>query len=329
MENNKRNTRIEDLKLRNKTKCILIESGKTTLGDLFDMNKSSFLSTPGLGGAIFNEIKELLYTEYKHNIPGAEVSEKNEDGTINPSKFYVHDFEIGGHLKGTLEKNNIKTLEDLLKYDEEELFELKDLGVVGFKELRNYLSNFSDKYQTTKKAVINENGTADPSKFYVQDFDVSIAIKNSLCRHGIFTLEDLLKTDEEDLMRIEGLGPLRLKELSKFLSKNGHNLILGFDTNINEDETINPKEVRIGNLKLRDKINNILIKNNIRTLDDLLKQDFNSLKSIPKFDDDCILDLEIALNELGYSIKGFEEASSPKETNTLKLSLKNNNNNNK
>ena len=31
MENNKRNTRIEDLKLRNKTKCILIESGRTSI----------------------------------------------------------------------------------------------------------------------------------------------------------------------------------------------------------------------------------------------------------------------------------------------------------
>lgn len=327
MEKNIREIKIEELNLRNKTKRVLLDSGKTTLGDLLDMDRSSFERTPGLGGAYLNEIKEYLYKEHKHNIPGAEVSEKNEDGSIDPSKFYVHDFEVDGFLKGALYRNNIKTLDDLLKFEPDDLFKLRGLGREGLTELKEYLSKFNSKFQTIKKSEFNEDGTVNPSKFYVHDFEVSTAVQNSLYRNGVETLEDLLEVDIDELLTFYGFGEHRLKELSDFLSKYGYKKFSIKGIKTNEDGTVNLKETHIGDLKLRDKIINTLVRNNIRTLEDLLKLDYNALKNIPKFDDDCILDLEIALNELGYSIKGFEEASAPKETNTLKLSLKNNDNN--
>lgn len=113
----------------------------------------------------------------------------------------------------------------------------------------------------------------DLKQTLIKNIPLKEGIKNALRRNGIICLDDLLKLDYEEIVKIKGIGPNRIKELRDYIHSLGY-------TFINERKTtreIKEEYKKLGIPTLEEvlgvdhRVLSPLYKNGIYTLDDLFK----------------------------------------------------------
>ena len=65
----------------------------------------------------------------------------------------------------------------------------------------------------------------DLKQTLIKNIPLKEGIKNALRRNGIICLDDLLKLDYEEIVKIKGIGPNRIKELRDYIHSLGYTFI--------------------------------------------------------------------------------------------------------
>ena len=127
----------------------------------------------------------------------------NEEGLLNKN---IEVLKLSYRPKNTLVENGIFTVEQLVNFGIENLYKIKNLGRTSVEEVYKKLNNYLNEDDFFKSGSITHESN-------LVDADFSVRIINALNAVKIFTIEDLLNLEEEELQYIPNLGVTSIKEI--------------------------------------------------------------------------------------------------------------------
>lgn len=142
----------------------------------------------------------------KQTIPGL----TEEDTNIS-----LELLDLSGNSKNRLKETGVHTLGDLLNFDYQELFRIRNLGERGIREIRDYVHSFG--YTLKNETPFLEEVREEKRKQEVElleDLGLSKTVYMMLYKNEIWTLEDLLNYGP-NVFKIKNFGPLRRQELAE------------------------------------------------------------------------------------------------------------------
>lgn len=147
----------------------------------------------------------------------------------------IREIDISGRTASRLEQNGIYSLRDLADRNEEDLLGIWHFGEKSVCEVREALKkldlslpfdrslisteNQQEKSKSDKPAKVNQTSYND-----IYELGVSPRLMRSLWEADIKCIDDLVCYTEKDLRRIQGLGPVTLRQISRALAKKGRSL---------------------------------------------------------------------------------------------------------
>ncbi len=167
-----------------------------------------------------------------------------DDLPENIANTPIKDLELSNRIKNSLTKRmRITTLGQLLRTDYNYFLRAcrchSYLGELAIKEIKDFIHNlgyiFPNEYPSMKEIT---NAKKAKGIKLLEDYGFSTRLCGALYRNGIFTLEDLQAVGSV-VEKLEGVGPIKVKELYEKLEK----LQIGL-----EDKT--PETVKLANPKL-------------------------------------------------------------------------------
>ena len=186
--------------------------------------------------------------------------------------------ELDYRIQYILERNNIITFEHLINTD---INTIKKLFTSRF-EQRDII-NFVHKHNCIIKNEYEEiNISKEVGLTPISSLDIPKRIKRALLSHRLMVLGDILLLEPKEILNIKGIGEDLLIELRVSLNKLGFNIK-------NDKPTVNEmrEKYKQENKTLLEEIFSsriyiILYKNNIYTIEDLLKKG-NEVFNLPFF----------------------------------------------
>ena len=151
-------------------------------------------------------------------------------------------------------KLNLKTLEDLLNTDYETLRRARGMGPNYLYELTEYIHSLGYQVKGEEESLERVlKKSKEEGKTILQDIIPEAKLYLPLYRHGIYTLEDLIKNGHK-VYELEGIGTIKQQKLQDILQ------VLGIELVEPEGEKIEtPLEIAINqytaaNQLLRDRL---------------------------------------------------------------------------
>ncbi|MGL5125239.1 MAG: DNA-directed RNA polymerase subunit alpha C-terminal domain-containing protein [Fusobacteriaceae bacterium] len=128
----------------------------------------------------------------------------------------IESLDISIRSKNALQIKNIKKLEDLLKYSENDLYEIQYLGKKSINELLIIINSFKKNSN-----FINENYFINKNQkkcinFKIDDLKLSVRCKNALKIKNINFLSEILLLNEIEIREIKNLGEKSKIEILNF-----------------------------------------------------------------------------------------------------------------
>lgn len=234
-----------------------------------------------------NKEKQKVKSLLEHVKSNPNLTRENLPDEIASIK--IQDLDLSNRIKTYFKYNKITTLGQLLNTDYETIKGINKLGEVSLNELKNYIHRIGFTLLNEEEdisGVIQDFGVIqelrEKGADLLENYGLSSKVCDPLYQHGIYTLEDVLASEE--VFYVKGLTQTGRKELlAKVLtlvSKKTPGKEQAHPTDIASTKK-NPNfwirtgleytaNVEIAELGLTVKIYNILIRNNIQTLEDLV-----------------------------------------------------------
>ncbi|MFA6800745.1 MAG: DNA-directed RNA polymerase subunit alpha [Acholeplasmataceae bacterium] len=156
---------------------------------------------------------------------------KNEKSVIPIDSIYTPVERVSYHIEKTRGDEDELTLE----IETNGAIVAKDALGLASKMLIDYFSVISEISEQAKDADFIYEQEEEPVnkklEMKIEQLDLSVRLFNSLKRSGIYTVAQIIKMTEEDVMRLRSLGRKSFKELKEKLSEHG----LEFENTSNKD----------------------------------------------------------------------------------------------
>lgn len=147
----------------------------------------------------------------------------------------LEDLELSIRSYNCLKRADIHTLLDLAGKTEEDLIEIKNFGVKSAEEVRHAIERrglflpFQRKDvlgtgESSEKSAIQPSESREPNENELNKLDLPRRALNFLYRNKIYSVSELLKKSEADLLAIPKLGPLAIGEIKTALQRQGLSL---------------------------------------------------------------------------------------------------------
>lgn len=238
----------------------------------------------------------------------------------------IQDLDLSNRIKKCFKYKEIYTLGQLLNTDYETITRINNLGVASLKELKNYIHSIGftllneeqDIYEVIQE--LREKGIN-----FLENYGLSAKVCLPLYRQGIYTMEEVLAKNEEAFY-VKWLTQTGRKELLEKLLQLGLKSDLKEKSVIEETHSLgvdsDKKEMKffvrtglemipdldIVELNFTVKVYNILIRNGIYTLEDLVNYGpaVYQLKGL-SFDDAAIIKDILKKYDIEFLIEGEED----------------------
>ena len=186
--------------------------------DLEILNPEWHIATLGEGAKL---VMELTFDKGRGYVPAEKnkqaLIEKNDISTLPVDSIYTPVLKVNYTVENT-------RVRDLTDYDKLTLeiwtdgtITARDAVSLGAKVLRDHLDLFVDlSEEIGSKSTVVEKAEAQHDKVLemtIEELDFSVRSFNCLKRAGINTVEDLINTSEEDMMKVRNLGRKSLEEV--------------------------------------------------------------------------------------------------------------------
>ena len=149
------------------------------------------------------------------------VYSKNEKSVIPIDSIYTPVERVSYHIEKTRGDEDELTLE----IETNGAIEAKDALGLASKMLIDYFSVISEISELAKDADFIYEQEEEPVnkklEMKIEQLDLSVRLFNSLKRSGIYTVAQIIKMTEEDVMRLRSLGRKSFKELKEKLAEHG------------------------------------------------------------------------------------------------------------
>ncbi|MGE4320726.1 MAG: DNA-directed RNA polymerase subunit alpha [Acholeplasmataceae bacterium] len=146
---------------------------------------------------------------------------KNEKSVIPIDSIYTPVERVSYHIEKTRGDEDELTLE----IETNGAIEAKDALGLASKMLIDYFSVISEISELAKDADFIYEQEEEPVnkklEMKIEQLDLSVRLFNSLKRSGIYTVAQIIKMTEEDVMRLRSLGRKSFKELKEKLAEHG------------------------------------------------------------------------------------------------------------
>jgi DNA-directed RNA polymerase alpha subunit len=137
----------------------------------------------------------------------------------------VGDFVLSVRTLNCLEREGIKYLKQLLNYNDEKLYKIKNFGARSLKEIKDKIINKKILFELNNISSENRSNVLYFKEFSLNicscpvielsNFTLSFRTSNCFEKEGIKYLEQLLNYNDEQLMKIKNFGTGSLKEIKK------------------------------------------------------------------------------------------------------------------
>ena len=191
----------------------------------------------------------------------------------------------------TLKRAHIITISDLTKLTNLELSEINCLGKEGLEEIKRSLYNFI--------FIFNEMSSRETCNATVDVLNLSDGCKNALQQENIKTIDDLTKITKLKLCRFNGIGKNDLENIEACLQSLG----LSFKEESFSEISKKIKKLPIEVLHLSTRALNVLEKENITTINDLIKMTKLELSKKDEVGTKIVEEIEICLQSIGLSFR--------------------------
>jgi DNA-directed RNA polymerase subunit alpha len=159
------------------------------------------------------------------------VYSKNEKSVIPIDSIYTPVSRVSYHVEKTRGDADELTLD----IETNGAIVAKEALALASKMLIDYFSEIvkiSEQAQSTDFIFEQEEEPTNKKlEMKIEQLDLSVRLFNSLKRSGIYTVAQIIKLTEEDVMRFRSLGRKSFKELKEKLSEHG----LEFENTSNKD----------------------------------------------------------------------------------------------
>jgi len=168
--------------------------------------------------------KTMLYDEEK---------DLKKDHKVKLLETPISDFELSVRSRNCLKKMNIRTLGDLLNITEIELLSYKNFGETSLREIKNILDSKSlflgmalEEKQLSSIEAAEHPVTEDEELLSkpVDELQLSVRSRGCLQNLNIWTLGDLMRRTEAELLGAKNFGVTSLNEIKKAIGKMGLSL---------------------------------------------------------------------------------------------------------
>ncbi|MFO1052435.1 MAG: DNA-directed RNA polymerase subunit alpha C-terminal domain-containing protein [Planctomycetota bacterium] len=155
----------------------------------------------------------------------------------------------------------------------------------------------------------------------INDFELSVRSRNCLAKMGVFTLGDLVRKTEQELLSYKNFGETSLEEIKQILRAKGLRLGMAPEelasTSIEEADEVpvsseegpdpsspDPRRRPVTELDLSVRSRRIVDVLKIRTIGDLANKTEAELLACPNFGQTSLNEIRTKLDELGLSLRG-------------------------
>lgn len=160
------------------------------------------------------------------------VYSKNEKSVIAIDSIYTPITRVSYHV----EKTRGDTDELTLDIETNGAIEAKDALALASKMLIDYFQVIVEISEAAQNADFIYEAEDEPVnkklEMKIEQLDLSVRLFNSLKRSGIYTVAQIIRLTEEDVMRLRSLGRKSFKELKEKLAEHG----LEFENSSNKDK---------------------------------------------------------------------------------------------
>ena len=147
----------------------------------------------------------------------AERNKQNTIGVIPVDSIYTPVYKVNYTVENTRVGNMTDYDKLTLEIWTDRTIHARDAVSLGAKVLRDHLDLFVDlSEEIGSKSTVVEKAEAQHDKVLemtIEELDFSVRSFNCLKRAGINTVEDLINTSEEDMMKVRNLGRKSLEEV--------------------------------------------------------------------------------------------------------------------
>ena len=207
------------------TNLVLKIFGATKVVTFLEYTEKELTENLGLGENTIDNIKNIL-KELKNrdcNLQSVKPEKINFSNKFSLQPQLYNDVTIESinfsiRVSSRLQANKIMTVEDLLNSTEDDLLRIKGFGENSIKEVEEYLESLTK--DGAGKIKFSDKFSLKP-QFYndvtIESINFPIRVSNRLQANKIVTVEDLLNSTEEDLLRVKGFGKNSVEEVEKYL----------------------------------------------------------------------------------------------------------------
>jgi DNA-directed RNA polymerase subunit alpha len=144
----------------------------------------------------------------------------------------ISDFELSVRSRNCLRKMNINTLGDLLNITETELLSYKNFGETSLREIKQILESKSLRLgQSLEEGIVAVDREEEADELEdgvlskpVEELQLSIRAKKCLSKLNIYTLGELTRRTEAELLGCKNFGVTSLNEIKKAIGAYGLSL---------------------------------------------------------------------------------------------------------
>ncbi len=226
----------DDPDFEQKLELYAVGAGKVTAADFNHVdgvevvNPDQVIATLSENGSLSMVVTVRRGVGYV-NAEKNKVYSKNEKSVIPIDSIYTPVERVSYHVEKTRGDEDELTLE----IETNGAIEVKDALSLASKMLIDYLSVVSEISEAAKDADFIYEQEEEPVnkklEMKIEQLDLSVRLFNSLKRSGIYTVAQIIKMTEEDVMRLRSLGRKSFKELKEKLAEHG----LEFENTSNKD----------------------------------------------------------------------------------------------
>jgi DNA-directed RNA polymerase subunit alpha len=154
----------------------------------------------------------------------------------------------------------------------------------------------------------------------INDFELSVRSRNCLAKMGVYTLGDLVKKTEAELLSYKNFGETSLQEIKEILRVKGLRLGMGQDEiltstigeaeepvaapeDLPDPQSPDPRRRPVSELDLSVRSRRIVDLLKVRTIGDLSSKTEAELLACPNFGQTSLNEIKTKLDELGLSLR--------------------------
>ena len=205
--------------------------------------------------------------------------------------------ELSNEARACLEEAGFVTVEDLINIDEEKIESLRKIDPSVIDEISSMIESL--------KEILNKNEIEKLENIGIEELRLSVRTYNALKRGRINTIQELINTPPEELLNLNNLGKVCLKEIESELKRIGlkfkeKSVASVEDLNVAELQTRKADEIEIKEIGLKTNVYRKLQVIEIYTVQQLLDKTDDEILNIKGFGRMTLREIKDRLIELGF-----------------------------